>query len=263
MDKKAEKIINDIKKIKIQGARNIALSAIKLYAEFHTKEVKEKLISARPTEPLLFNSLQFMEENGIKKTLSHFSYSQAKMNYYIYDIIKNNSIVFTHCHSSSVINALIYCHKRGKKFEVYNTETRPLFQGRKTSEEIKKAGIKVTEFIDSAASIALLKAKKKSNVIVLFGADAVLKHGVINKVGSGMFAQVAYDNKIPVYIAADSWKFSHKDIPIESRSKDEVWNNSNVNIENPAFELIPQKYITGLISELGVKKFQNFIKIIS
>jgi len=51
--------------------------------------------------------------------------------------------------------------KQRKKFEVYNTETRPLFQGRKTAKELKGAGIKVTMFIDSAMDIALSKKQKQ------------------------------------------------------------------------------------------------------
>ena len=180
-------------------------------------------------------------------------------------MIKNNDVIFTHCHSTSVVNTLIYAKKKKKKFKVYNTETRPLYQGRKTVRELKKAGIKTTMFIDSAAMIALTKTQGTKKVDKIFlGADALLKNGIINKVGSAMFAKIAYENKIPVYIISDSWKFSSKDIKLEERDFNEVWKklpkNSKIKIRNPAFEFVPKKYITKIVSELGILKYNDFLK---
>ena len=260
-EKKFNRIVEDIKSIKIQGARNIAKKALYAYTLFFTKTAKEKLVNARPTEPLLSNTLNYFAKFGHKKTLDHFDFSQEKINNSILKIIKNNSVIFTHCHSSSVVSALIFAKKQGKHFEVYNTETRPLFQGRKTAKELSKAGIKITNFVDSAARIALTKSQntKKAN-LVLFGADAILKTGAINKVGSGMFAEIAFANKIPVYILADSWKFT-KHVKLEQRSFNEVWKKAgrNIKIENPAFEFIPKKYISGIISEFGILSFDKFL----
>jgi len=71
-------------------------------------------------------------------------------------------------------------------------------------------------FVDSATRIAMLgKQGGKKVDKVFFGADALQKDGVVNKVGSGMFARIAFENKIPVYILADSWKFSEKKIELE------------------------------------------------
>ena len=262
--RKVEKIISHIKSVKIQGARNIAKAALKAYCLLPTKEVKERLINARPTEPMLINTLNYFGKFGKEKTLSHFDRAQNAINQFVFKLIKNNSIVFTHCHSTNVINALIYAKNNGKKFKVYNTETRPLMQGRKTSQDLKSAGIDVTEFIDSAARVALVKENRGDKLhadIVFLGADAILKAGVINKIGSGMFSEIAFDNHIPVYIVADSWKFSKKKVPIEQRALNEVWNKASeeIRIENPAFEFIPKKYIKGIVSELGVLPLHKFL----
>ena len=151
---------------------------------------------------------------------------------------------------------MVYAKKHEKKFSVYNTETRPLFQGRKTAKELSKAGIKVTTFIDSAARQAI----QKSN-LVFFGADAILKNGVINKIGSGMFAEIAFDEKKPVYIIADSWKHAKK-AKIEERDFHEVWKNApkHIKIKNHAFEFIEKKYIKAIVSELGILPLSSFVK---
>jgi len=124
-----------------------------------------------------------------------------------------------------------------------------LFQGRKTFQELRKAKIKVTMFVDSAARIAMLKKQGTKKVDkIFFGADALEKDGVVNKIGSGMFAQIAFENKIPVYVLSDSWKFSSKKIKLEKRSFREVWNKFK-GVENPAFEFIPKRFITKIITE--------------
>ncbi len=182
----------------------------------------------------------------------------------ILKLIKNNQIIFTHCHSTNVVNALISAHKKGKKFEVYNTETRPLFQGRKTAVELSSAGISVTTFVDSALGLALSKKteKNKNKVTKVFlGADALLKDGIINKIGSGLISETAFNHNISVYIIADSWKFSNHPVPIETRPLNEIWDKApkNVKIKNPAFEFVPKKYISGIVSELGVLSYGDFV----
>ena len=128
-------------------------------------------------------------------------------------------------------------------------------------ETLKKAGIKVTMFVDAAASIALTKSQKtKKANLVLLGADAILKKGVINKVGSGMISQIAKAEKIPVYILTDSLKYSSKRTKIEQRAFEEVWKNPKIKIKNPAFELIKRKYITAIISEFGILPYRKFLK---
>ncbi len=264
--RKINKIINDIKKVKIQGARNITKAAVKAYFIFPSKKTKQMLLASRPTEPMMGNVLD-LAESGIskEKILEHFEESQKKINFSTIKLIKNNDTIFTHCHSTNVINALIYAKKREKKFKVYNTETRPLFQGRKTAKELKEAGIKVTMFIDSAIALAIEKESKKDKIYankIFLGADALTKNGIINKIGSKMVAELAHLHKIPLYIIADSWKFTKQKVPIEHRSLNEVWDKApkNIKIKNPAFEFVPKKYIEGIVSEFGILSYDQFLK---
>jgi translation initiation factor 2B subunit (eIF-2B alpha/beta/delta family) len=270
MDKKEEefnKILKDIKSIKIQGARNIAKAALKAYTLFPSKDSKNKLLNSRPTEPMMFHVLHMAEE-GINdiEIIEHFDSAQDSINKNVFRLIEDEDRIFTHCHSTNVVNSLIYSKEKGKKFQVYNTETRPLYQGRKTASELKKAGIKVTMFIDSAAAVAIEKENSKDRIYankIFLGADALLKEGVINKIGSKTISEIARNNKIPVYIIADSWKFSYNKVPIEQRNINEVWGNvpNNIEIKNPAFEFIDKKYITGIVTDLGLMKYDEFVRM--
>ncbi|MCK5149972.1 hypothetical protein KAJ87_03545 [Candidatus Pacearchaeota archaeon] len=250
--KRFDKIAKAIKDIKIQGARNIARKALYAYYLIPTKASKKKLLSLRPTEPMMEKVLGMTSKKSYHEIIKHFEEAQEKINKAVFKLIRKNDVIFTHCHSTNVVNALIYAKKNGKKFEVYNTETRPLFQGRKTARELKKAGIKVTMFVDSAVGVALSKEQGTKKVDKVFlGADALLKNGIINKIGSETIAKLAKQEKIPVYIVADSWKYSTKKIPIEQRKLNEVWDKApkKIKIKNPAFEFVPKKYIKKVITE--------------
>ncbi|MEM5872013.1 MAG: hypothetical protein QW051_04025 [Candidatus Aenigmatarchaeota archaeon] len=290
---KFEKILNDIRKIKIQGAENIAKNAIKaleyrgLKIKTHSvtqffseiEKAKNLLFSARPTEPLMRNSILYVIDSlktdsrsvlDLKKSLSiycsevleHFETAQQKIAEIGSKKIENGMIIFTHCHSSTVMRILKEAKKQGKEFEVYNTETRPLYQGRTTATELAKMKIPVTHFIDSAAKIAL----KKSDIF-LMGFDAITTTKIYNKIGSELFAIIADKYDIPVYACGDAWKFDPSAIvgyeeKIEIRSGKEIWPNhpKGVKIENWAFEKIDPRLITAIISELGVYTHENFIE---
>ncbi len=261
--KRFNQIVEGIKSVKIQGAQNVAKKALEAYYLIPTKKSKRKLLSLRPTEPLLMNVFSHVEKYSEDSMIKFFENSQKKINEFTFKIIKNGDVIFTHCHSSTVVRALIYAKKKGKKFEVYNTETRPLFQGRKTAKELGNAGIKVTHFIDSAAMIALTKKQGTKKVTRVFlGADAILNTGVINKVGSGMISKIAQENNIPVYILSNSWKFSSKKVKLEKRNFREIFSRKmpSVKIINPAFEFIPRESIKFIISEKGTLSYSQFLK---
>lgn len=259
--KRFDKILGDIKSIRIQGARSIAKAALYAYSLNPTKQAKEKLIRSRVTEPMLVNTLHKFESLGYRKTLEHFDSAQDSINANILRLVKSNSIIFTHCHSTNVTQALIYSRKRGKKFQVYNTETRPLFQGRRTSKELKNSRIKVTQFVDSAID-EILEGKQgiTKPTLIFLGADALLNDGVINKIGSGMIAELAKIHRIPLYIVADSWKYSSHLVKLEERDYKEVCKNCNYKIRNLVFEKVPKHLIKAVVSELGVLSYSEFLK---
>ena len=284
--------VEDIKALKIQGAQNVAIAAIsaikKLLDDSIFKDSNDLVLKlnrarklffeSRPTEPCMRNSINYVLDihysndfNSLKRAVNlrteevkkHLKSVNTRINNVGYNKIKNGYRVFTHCHSGTVIGILKHAHNQGRKFEVYNTETRPLFQGRKTALELAKAGIKVHHFVDSAAKEALKKAD-----IVLLGCDAIISIGdVINKIGSEQIVEIAEKHDIPVYICTDSWKFDPNTIQgydeeMEERNKKEVWDikNKNIKIHNPAFAKLGPENITGILSELGIYPPMIFVE---
>ena len=285
-----KKLIKDIKDLKIQGAENVAkasLTAIKSVLKnskaktanhliTELEYVNKLLLDSRPTEPCMHTTLncllkgldrQSLErtkkqvKQNIEYVTKHFSLVEERITNIGVKKIKKRATIFTHCHSSTVINILLAAKKK-HSFEVHNTETRPVYQGRITAEQLAKKGIKITHYVDSAARYAMQKAD-----LFLIGADAITSEGdVVNKIGSGLFAETAYKHNIPVYVCSDSWKFDTRTmggepVTIENRSTKEVWSGhpKKVKIENPAFETIESHLITGIISELGIYPPQTFV----
>ncbi len=289
-----EKVLRDIASLKIQGAESVAINAVKAFRykalKIETKsyekffgeleKIKERIFRVRPTEPLMRNCIRYiisrMEESPgtevpelkkllvkfSKEALDHMDYAERMIAKIASHRIHTGMIVFTHCHSSTVINILREAKKEGKWFRVYNTETRPLFQGRITARELSKLRIPVTHFVDSAARIAIRKAD-----IILFGVDAITTTKIYNKIGSEMFAVIANKYDVPLYVCGDSWKFDPEGIygfeeTVEKRGPEEVWKNppKGVKIENPTFERINPDLVTAIISELGVYQPEAFVE---
>ena len=253
---KFEKICMDIKSLKIQGATNVAKAGLKA---LFIKNDPKKIISLRPTEPALQNALEFASRNPKKYVpiaLKHFEDAEKKIAKIGSKLIRNGSVVFTHCHSSSVVEILKEAAKT-KKFTVWNTETRPLFQGRITAKELAAEKIKVNCVVDSAAYLALKEAD-----IFLIGADAITEKKIYNKIGSNLMALTAKQLRIPLYVCSDSWKFTSKKVFVEERKGKEIWENppKGVSVKNFAFESIDMGLVKLVVSELGVLSQKDFIR---
>ena len=260
-DRKFNKILEDIKNIKIQGAEAIAKAGLEAYIIEPNKNSLKKIIATRPTEPMMQKFLKIASNSAkpkitAKKLLTYQEKSKKKIAEIGSKLIKEDMNVFSHCHSSTVIEILKYAkQKRKKKFVVYTLEVEPLLQGRQTAKDLAKAGIKVIVFPDLAAEAALKKCD-----LFLFGVDAFTKNKLANKIGTSMLCQMAKAHRIPRYSCGNSLKYTSK-IKIEKRKPREVWDarNENIHVMNPAFDLTSYKDITGIISELGILKPNVFV----
>ncbi|MAG19809.1 hypothetical protein CL618_00035 [archaeon] len=245
------KICKNIKDLKIQGAQNVAIAGLKAISLKNDKKSVKKVLGLRETEPLLKNSIKFVMKDfdrNYKIAMDHLKSSREKIAEIGYKKFKGKK-VFTHCHSSTVVEIL----KKAKVKRVFNTETRPLYQGRKTAKDLKEA--KVEHYVDSGGKIALGRSD-----IMLIGCDGLCKKYVVNKIGSSMFVDIAKNLKKKVYVCGDSWKICNE-IKIEERDGSEIWKNNlkNVTVKNIAFDKIDNGLVDGIISELGIYNPKKFM----
>jgi len=181
--------------------------------------------------------------------------------------------VLTHCNAGALATAgygtalgvIRAAVASGKKLNVFADETRPFLQGsRLTAWELMKDGISTTLIADNMAG-AMMRLGKIDAVVV--GADRIAANGdVANKIGTYSVAILAKEHGIPFYVAAptstvDLHTPNGSKIPIEQRSPTEVTHLAGkqiapdaVRVENPAFDVTPNYYITAIITERGVAK---------
>jgi len=185
--------------------------------------------------------------------------------------IPNGSGILTHCNAGALATAgqgtalsvLYEAQRKGRRFEVYADETRPLLQGsRLTAWELHQAGIRVTVLCDNMAGDLMKQGKIQA---VIAGADRIAANGdTANKVGTYSVSVLAQHHGIPFYIAAPSSTFdlsieTGAQIPIEQRNASEVtWLGDRhvapdgVDVYNPAFDVTPAENVTAIITEKGV-----------
>jgi methylthioribose-1-phosphate isomerase len=194
------------------------------------------------------------------------------------ELIDDGDVILTHCNAGALatvdygtaLGVIRAAWEQGKKIKVIATETRPLLQGaRLTAYELKRDGIPVKLITDSMAGF-LIQKEMVNKVVV--GADRIVQDAIINKIGTFTIAVIATEYNVPFYVAAPKSTFDltkkSKDVIIEERRKEEVTHFGNqsittkgVDVFNPAFDVTPYKYISGIIHETGVflkKDFELF-----
>ena len=187
--------------------------------------------------------------------------------------------ILTHCNAGwlatvdwgTALAPIFYAKKKKIPVHIWVDETRPRNQGALlTSWELKNENISHTVIVDNAGGHLM---QNKQIDMCLVGSDRTTISGnVCNKIGTYLKAVVAYENKIPFFVALPTSTIDKKikkisDIPIELRDGDEL---SKVNLKiknkfmsmnvyakdtptlNPAFDVTPKKFITKLITEKGI-----------
>lgn len=195
-------------------------------------------------------------------------------------LIKEGMNILTHCNAGALATGgygtvtapMFIAKEKGIRFHVFVDETRPVLQGaRLTTLELLEAGIDCTLITDNSAGALM---KKGLVDLVIVGADRVTRRGdVANKIGTYSLAVLAKENNIPFYVAAplssiDFTISSGDDIPIEERPQEEVTTIMGVRIapegvkaKNMAFDVTPARYITGIITEKGIFKPEEIMRL--
>jgi S-methyl-5-thioribose-1-phosphate isomerase len=256
------------------------------YIELARKEIE----STRPTARNLFYATEKVFEAGLRSTSEALAKAQQLADENVADahkigehgnvLIKDGCRILTHCNAGwlgfvdwgSSLAPIYVAHRSGKKVFVYADETRPRGQGaRLTAWELQNESVPHVIVPDNAGAYLMSKGLVD---MVIVGADRIAANGdVANKIGTFEKAIVAKEFGVPLYVAAPLSTFDlsipdGRQIPIEERSVDEVLFQTgpddhgqihrirvaspNSGAINPAFDVTPASYITGIITEKGI-----------
>lgn len=188
--------------------------------------------------------------------------------------------LLTHCNAGwlatvdwgTATSPMYHAHDAGIPLHVWVDETRPRNQGALTSWELGKHGVPHTYITDNAGGHLMQHGMVD---MVITGTDRTTRQGdVCNKIGTYLKALAAQDNGVPFYVALPSptidWTVTDgvAEIPIEERNAREVTHVQGILDAggigavqvtpertpggNPAFDVTPNRLVTGLITERGV-----------
>jgi methylthioribose-1-phosphate isomerase len=194
-----------------------------------------------------------------------------RMGFHGAEVIPDGANILHHCNTGALatvdfgtaLGVVFACQEQGKQIHVWVDETRPRLQGaRLTAWELMRAEVPMHLIADNAAGHLMRTGKVD---VVLFGADRVAANGdVANKIGTYKLGVVARENGIPVYAVVPTstidLNLSDGDqIPIEERAAAEVTHVGatvvapvDAPVYNPAFDVTPHRYLTGIVTEEGI-----------
>ena len=253
---------------------------------------RKRIENTRPTARNLFDTTERVFNAGIIKSGDAFIAAESLAEKNVEDalkiaefgklLLKDESRILTHCNAGwlgfvdwgSALAPIYLATREGKKIFVYVDETRPRSQGaRLTAWELKNEGIEHLIVADSAGAYLMSNGLVD---LVIVGADRIAQNGdAANKIGTFEKAIIAKEFGIPFYVAAplSTFDLSIPDgsfIRIEERSQEEIQYQSGPDEEgilrkvriaspgspafNPAFDVTPADFITGIITEKGIIK---------
>ncbi|WP_170773293.1 S-methyl-5-thioribose-1-phosphate isomerase [Ruegeria lacuscaerulensis] len=187
--------------------------------------------------------------------------------------------LLTHCNAGwlatvdwgTATSPMYHAYNEGIPIHVWVDETRPRNQGALTAWELGEHGIPHTYVVDNAGGHLMQRGLVD---LVITGTDRTTARGdVCNKIGTYLKALAAHDNGVPFYVALPSptidWSLQDgvAEIPIEDRPEAEITRIQGLNQGqigevlvtpqgtsggNPAFDVTPNRLVTGLITERGI-----------
>jgi methylthioribose-1-phosphate isomerase len=187
------------------------------------------------------------------------------------DLIADGDTILHHCNTGALatvdwgtaLGVIFAAHEQGKRLHVLVDETRPRLQGaRLTAWELHERGIPFDLIADNAAG-HFMRAGQVN--LVLVGSDRTAANGdVANKIGTYQLAVLARENGVPFYPVVPTSTIdldlpTGDLIPIEERNADEVLivggqpiGPAGITARNPAFDVTPHRYVTGIVTEAGI-----------
>ncbi len=188
-------------------------------------------------------------------------------------LVKEGDTILHHCNTGSLatvdwgtaLGVIRMANELGKNIHVLLDETRPRLQGARLSAwECEQYNIPYTLIADNAAGHYMRTGQVN---IVFVGSDRTAANGdVANKIGTYKVGVVAKENGIPFFpvvptSTVDLSLPTGDDIPIEERDGAEITELTlfgrpvapeGANVGNPAFDVTPHKYVTGIVTEHSV-----------
>jgi translation initiation factor eIF-2B subunit delta len=161
----------------------------------------------------------------------------------------------THDYSSTVVEAIELAAHEGHHLDVYVTEARPRYLGRRTARTLAAIDrVDATLVVDSAAGHYLDECDR-----VVIGMSSIVDDTLYNRVGTFPIAATAAELAVPVSVVGASEKIIDGGFSFENefRAPAEVMREpaEGFSIGNPAYDATPTHLLDSVVTEDGIETF--------
>jgi len=165
--------------------------------------------------------------------------------------LEDGQTILTHDYSSTVLEAVETATQAGKFFEVYVSEARPRYLGRKAARHLSAMDRVDTHLVTDAATGYYMD---ECDAVVV-GMDCIVGDTLYNRVGTFPIAATAARRSVPVYVVGSDAKIIEDGFKFENefRSPSEVMREpaEGFSVENPAYDATPTDLLAGVITDDG------------
>lgn len=168
------------------------------------------------------------------------------------ELLRDGDVLLTHDYSSTVLEAIELAASEGRHLEVYVTEARPRYLGRKTARTLASIDrVEAHLLVDSACGEVLGDCDR-----VMVGMDCIVDGSFYNRVGTFPIAATAAELAVPVTVVGSSAKVIDEggfQFENEHRPASEVMLEpaEGFDIENPAYDATPVHLLESVITDEG------------
>jgi len=179
--------------------------------------------------------------------------------------IHDGDILLTFGHTEAIDVLLRTAQEERIDFYVWVVDARPLTEGKRLLRSLREVGIPCGYIQLNALTYVMQQVTK-----VFLGASALLVNGSIyGRIGTACVALLAKSHHVPVLVCCETYKISNK-VQLESITQNELGNPydllfankaieksesskpKNLKAANLLYDVTPDKFVSGIITELGI-----------
>ncbi|PSQ22492.1 initiation factor 2B [Halobacteriales archaeon QS_9_67_15] len=171
------------------------------------------------------------------------------------EYLEDGSTILTHDYSSTVLEAIERAVDDGVSLEIYCTEARPRYLGRKLVRTLADVDAVDAHLIADGAAGHFLSGTGQ----VVVGMDCIVEDTLYNRIGTYPLAATANDAGVPVRVIGAEAKMVTGGFAFENehRSASEVIREpaDGFAIENPAYDATPTRLLDAVVTDEQVHDF--------
>jgi translation initiation factor eIF-2B subunit delta len=221
------------------------------HATLHTTqaEIRAAVEDADPTDVA---TAKAVTADAIDRVVANVETRKREAAINAAETLRNGDTLLTHDYSSTVLEAVELAASEGRHLEVYVTEARPRYLGRRTARTLARIDrVEAHLLVDSASGEVLPECDR-----VAAGMSCIVDDTYYNRVGTFPIAAAAAELAVPFTVVGSSAKVIDEggfQFENEYRPASEVMLEpaEGFDIENPAYDATPTHLVDSVVTDEG------------